>query len=202
MPNSKGGKKYKKGGKKNHSVERQLIYKDPKESQEYAKVTKVNGNRRFSLTCFDGIDRLGICAGNIKKRVWINNGDIVLICKWEFQTDDSKCHIIHKYEEDEVKRLQSEGQFPGSIQIGEENGYDDLDNNFTFSTDISDEEDIPVKEDLVEEEKAEVKEEDFFVDVDEYVNEYTIKETSKKQTTNKQTYRHHEGMKVIDIDDI
>ena len=75
MPNSKGGKGYKKGGKKNTSYQRQLIYKDPKESQEYAKVKKVNGNRRFSLTCFDGIDRLGICAGNIKKRVWINLGE-------------------------------------------------------------------------------------------------------------------------------
>ena len=41
MPNAKGGKKYKKGGKKNQSSERQLIYKDPKESQEYAKITKV-----------------------------------------------------------------------------------------------------------------------------------------------------------------
>lgn len=137
MPNSKGGKKYKKGGKKNTSYERQLIYKDPKENQEYAKVTKVNGNRRFTLSCFDGTDRLGICAGNIKKRIWINNGDIVLISKWEFQTDDSKCHIIHKYEEDEVKKLQSEGHFPDSIKLIEEEDFED---NFTFSNEISDEE--------------------------------------------------------------
>jgi len=160
MPNSKGGKKYKKGGKKNHTIERQLIYKDPKENQEYAKVTKVNGNRRFSLTCFDGIERLGICAGNIKKRVWINNGDIVLISKWEFQTDDSKCHIVHKYEEDEVKRLQSEGHFPESIKIEENTDYDDFESNFTFSTDISDDEENDDKA-----KKDSEEEEDFFVDV-------------------------------------
>ena len=161
MPNKKGGKKYKKGGKKNHSIERQLIYKDPKEDQEYAKVTKVNGNLRFSLTCFDGIDRLGIGAGNIRKRVWINNGDIVLISKWEFQTDDSKCHIIHKYEEDEVKRLQAEGHFPDSIKIEEDNGYDDFEDNFTFSTDVSDDEEDKEKKDNKDKEE----EEDFFVDV-------------------------------------
>ena len=152
MPNSKGGKGYKKGGKKNTSYQRQLIYKDPKENQEYAKVTKVNGNRRFSLQCFDGIDRLGICAGNITKRVWINLGDIVLISKWEFQTDDSKCHIVHKYEEDEVKILKSEGQFPDSIQVEEDMG--DFESNFSFEN-MSDEDTM---EDKVNEE------EDFFVD--------------------------------------
>lgn len=152
MPNSKGGKGYKKGGKKNTSFQRQLIYKDPKENQEYAKVTKVNGNRRFSLTCFDGIDRLGICAGNIKKRVWINLGDIVLISKWEFQTDDSKCHIVHKYEEDEVKILKSEGQFPDSILV--EKDTEDFESNFSFEN-MSD-------EDIMEDKENE--EEDFFVD--------------------------------------
>lgn len=153
MPNSKGGKGYKKGGKKNTSYQRQLIYKDPKENQEYAKVTKVNGNRRFSLQCFDGIDRLGICAGNIKKRVWINLGDIVLISKWEFQTDDSKCHIVHKYEEDEVKILKSEGQFPDSIRVEEDT--DDFESNFSFDGNISD-------DDMKDTEGKE--EEDFFVD--------------------------------------
>ena len=158
MPNKKGGKGYKKGGKKNTSYQRQLIYKDPKESQEYAKVTKVNGNRRFSLKCFDGIDRLGICAGNIKKRVWINLGDIVLISKWEFQTDDRKCHIVHKYEEDEVKILKSEGQFPDSIQVEED--MDDFESNFSFDGNISDD-DMKDTEDKKEEEE---EEEDFFID--------------------------------------
>ena len=150
MPNKKGGKAYKKGGKKNTSYERQLIYKDPKEDQEYAKVTKVNGNRRFSLTCFDGVDRLGICAGNIKKRVWINNGDIVLICKWDFQTDDSKCHIVHKYESDEVKKLQSEGQFPDSINLNDEEEYED---NFAFDMNISDEDNNTSEEEEDKEDK-------------------------------------------------
>ena len=173
MPNSKGGKKYKKGGKKNHSFERQLIYKDPKESQEYAKITKVNGNRRFNVSCFDGVDRLGICAGNTKKRVWINNGDIVLIAKWDFETDDSKCHIVHKYEDDEVKRLKAENQFPDSIQIEEGNEYgDDFEDNFTFSTELSDDEegktDSKEKKDIEEKEDEEEDfVEDFFVDVDD-----------------------------------
>ena len=67
MPNKKGGKKFKKG-KKDSFQEKQLILKDPKEGQEYAKITRVNGSGRYQLYCFDGKERLGICAGNIKRK--------------------------------------------------------------------------------------------------------------------------------------
>ena len=76
MPNAKGGKKFKRG-KKNSSIEKKLIYKDPKEEQEYAKVISACGNGRFTIQCFDGRDRLGIIAGNMRKRVWVNKDDIV-----------------------------------------------------------------------------------------------------------------------------
>ena len=39
MPNAKGGKKFKKG-KKQTFHEKALIYKDPKEDQEYGKVIR------------------------------------------------------------------------------------------------------------------------------------------------------------------
>ena len=78
MPNQKGGKKFKKGKKQNHFQEKILLYRDPKEDQEYAKILKVNGSGRYNLFCFDGKDRLGICAGNIKRKVRIVVDDIVL----------------------------------------------------------------------------------------------------------------------------
>ena len=59
----------------------------------------------------------------MRKRVWINRGDLVLFCKWEDMSDDSKCSIIHKYSEDalieEYKdmeekfyRLYEDGELP------------------------------------------------------------------------------------------
>ena len=116
--NQKGGKKHKKG-KKESFQEKQLIYKDPKEDQEYAKVTKVNGSGRYNLFCFDGKDRLGICAGNIKRRVRLSINDIVLVALWDFQ--DNKCSIVHKYEEDEVQKLKIQGEFPENIRLEEDN---------------------------------------------------------------------------------
>ena len=143
MPNAKGGKKFKKG-KKQTFHEKALIYKDPKEDQEYGKVMRAMGNGRFEVQCFDGKTRTGILAGNMRKRVWVNKDDIILFSKWEFTTDDDKCSIIHKYDIDESKRLQREGEFPDTVNLDEENMFVD-DNSFTFNygggSDSSDEDD-------------------------------------------------------------
>lgn len=130
MPNAKGGKKFKKG-KKQTFHQKALIYKDPKEDQEYGKIIRAVGNGRFEIQCFDGKTRMGIIAGNMRKRVWINKDDIILFSKWEFTTDDDKCSIIHKYDTDEARRLQKEGEFPDTINLDEENEFGN-DDNFQF----------------------------------------------------------------------
>jgi len=136
MPNAKGGKKFKRG-KKNTSFEKKLIYKDPKEDQEYGKVIRAMGNGRFEIQCFDGKTRMGIVAGNMRKRVWVNKDDIILFSKWEFTTDDDKCSIVHKYDIDESRKLQKGGEFPDTINLDEENDFGDGD-NFQFDCDVSD----------------------------------------------------------------
>ena len=100
MPNQKGGKKF-KGRKKNEFVEQKQLRKKRESSEtstgeEYAQVIGAKGNGRFELTCCDGGKvRLGVVCGKMRKRVWINRGDLVLICKWEDMSDDTKCSIIH-----------------------------------------------------------------------------------------------------------
>ena len=123
MPNKKGGKKFKKG-KKQGFTEKQIIYKDPKEDQEYGRIINACGNGRFQVYCFDGKERMGVIAGNMRKRVWVNKDDIVLISRWEFTTDGEKCSIIHKYDEDEARKLQSQGEFPVSIQLDTSGEYE------------------------------------------------------------------------------
>jgi len=120
MPNFKGGKNFKKG-KKNKNVfqeKKQVVKRDPDDSQEYAQVVGAKGNGRFELKCCDGgTTRLGIIRGTMRKRVWVNRSDLVLICKWEGMTDDSKCSIIHKYSEDESRRLLKEGELPANFKL-------------------------------------------------------------------------------------
>ena len=119
MPNNKGGKKFKKGKKtRGFNDKKQLIKKDPEESQEYAQVVNPKGNGRFELLCCDGGKvRQGTVCGQMRKRVWVNRSDLVLISKWEGMTDDTKCSIIHKYSEDEARRLLKEKELPSNFKL-------------------------------------------------------------------------------------
>ena len=126
MPNKKGGKKYKKN--KVVRIEKNFIEKQNTEDnkQEYAKVQKMLGNGRCSLFCFDGINRLGIIRGSMRKRIWINENDYVLVSIRDFQ--DSKCDIIHKYGEDEKKTFIKLKLLPKSLN--EE--YSDKEKNIDY----------------------------------------------------------------------
>ena len=150
MPNFKGGKNFKKGRKKSTFVDKKnLLKKDPKEFQEYGQIINAKGNGRFELKCCDGGKvRLGIVCGKMRKRVWVNRGDLVLICKWEGMTDDTKCSIIHKYSEDESRRLLKEGELPENFKLNldeeEEEGLTDDYFGGQPSDSSSEEEDINI----------------------------------------------------------
>jgi len=151
--NQKGGKKHKRG-KKESFQERELILKDPKEDQEYAKISSIYGNGRYQLFCFDGKDRLGICAGNIKRRTRFVISDIILVSLWEFQ--ETKCSIIHKYEPEESRKLKNQGEFPENIKLEEENSFmcDEFNSvQFTYDNPSDEEEKSEEKKDTSESEE-------------------------------------------------
>ena len=97
-------------------AKRELMYKD--DGQEYAVVTKMLGNGRCELQCLDGIKRLGRIRGKLKNKVWIKLSDHVLVGLREFQ--DDKCDIIHKYTEEEVRKLQCYGEMDTMVESKEE----------------------------------------------------------------------------------
>lgn len=57
---------------------------------EYAQVLKMLGNGRLNAFCFDGKQRLCHIRGKLRKKVWINTGDIILIGLRDYQ-DDKVC---------------------------------------------------------------------------------------------------------------
>eukprot|EP00667_Euglena_gracilis_P025786 EG_transcript_30495 len=118
MPKNKGkgGKNRKRGTNKNDPVKRELVLKE--EGQEYAQCTKMLGNGRIEVVCFDGVKRLATIRGKMRKKVWVNVGDIVLLGLRDFQ--DSKADVILKYMADEARQLQKQGEIPESAKINEE----------------------------------------------------------------------------------
>jgi len=78
MPKNKGkGGKNRRRGKNEGEIKRELIFKE--DGQEYAQVARMLGNGRLEAQCFDGEKRLCHIRGKLRKKVWVNQGDIILI---------------------------------------------------------------------------------------------------------------------------
>jgi translation initiation factor 1A len=104
MPKNKGkgGKNRRRGKNDNEGDKRELVFKE--EGQEYAQVLKMLGNNRLEAYCFDGQKRLCHIRGKMRRRVWIGQGDIILVGLREFQ--DEKADVILKYMADEARNLK------------------------------------------------------------------------------------------------
>ena len=55
----------------------------------------------------DGVVRMGRIPGSKKKRMWIREGDLVIVTPWDFQ--DSKADVIWKYTVPQVNWLERKG---------------------------------------------------------------------------------------------
>ncbi|KAL8716111.1 MAG: hypothetical protein Q9220_000016 [cf. Caloplaca sp. 1 TL-2023] len=116
---------------------------------EYAQVLKMLGNGRLEALCFDGEKRLAHIRGKLRKKVWINQGDIILLSLRDYQ--DEKGDVILKYSADEARSLKAYGELPESAKINETDtyGHEGVDDNVEFDEDrdgSSDDKDIDVDE--------------------------------------------------------
>jgi translation initiation factor 1A len=98
------------------------------------------GNCRLDGQCFDGKKRLCHIRGNMRKKVWISVGDIILVSLREFE--DDKCDVILKYSSDEARSLKAYGELPDSIKVNEGpdliDGEGEEDIGFDFDDDFED----------------------------------------------------------------
>lgn len=86
-----------------------------KEGQIFGVADQLLGASRIKVMCADGKSRLGRIPGKLKKRMWIREGDLVVVKPWEFQ--DEKCDILHRYTKTEASYLSRRGVVPKSIDI-------------------------------------------------------------------------------------
>uniref|UniRef100_A0A1I7XAE6 Eukaryotic translation initiation factor 4C n=1 Tax=Heterorhabditis bacteriophora TaxID=37862 RepID=A0A1I7XAE6_HETBA len=117
MPKNKGkgGKNRRRGKNENDFMKRELDTKDI--GQEYGQVAKMLGNGRVLAFCFDGKQRVCHIRGKLRKKVWINTGDIILVGLRDYQ--DDKGDVILKYTPDEARRLKEKNELPEHAKINE-----------------------------------------------------------------------------------
>jgi len=66
----------------------------------------------------------------MRKKVWINQGDIVLLSLRDFQ--DDKADVIVKYTADEARNLKAYGELPDNAKINETDTFNEDDGECTF----------------------------------------------------------------------
>lgn len=124
MPKNKGkGGKNRRRGKNENEEKRELVFKE--DGQEYAQVLRMLGNGRLEAQCIDGVKRLCHIRGKMRKKVWVNTGDIILLGLRDYQ--DDKADVIQKYMADEARSLKAYGEIPESVRVNETDTFGEED---------------------------------------------------------------------------
>jgi len=89
----------------------------PGEGETLCIVDRILGAEHLVVRCLDGKVRKCRIPGRMKKRVWIREGDVVLVAPWDFQPD-TKGDILYRYLPDEVRTLVEKGYLPSEFLEG------------------------------------------------------------------------------------
>lgn len=76
-------------------------------------VDKMLGGSRMIVLCEDGITRVARIPGKIKKKIWIKEGDVVIVKPWEFQNE--KADVVYRYSSTQLIYLKKNNLLPEII---------------------------------------------------------------------------------------
>lgn len=121
MPNTQGGKGYKKGTHENAKAPEC----DWDDGQQFGRVVKTLGNRRFRVLCNDMKERVCKLAGSLRRSQWCEEGCFVVLSLRGLSNDvgDILDIVEHSYVSKLKKDPMINKQLFGSK---EESTYDDL----------------------------------------------------------------------------
>ena len=107
-------KKKKKGGSTSDDYFRVYLPKASK-GEIFAVADQLLGASRIRVACEDGKSRMGRIPGKIRKRMWIREGDLIVVRPWSFQ--DAKADIIYRYTKTQANYLSRRRMLPESVDI-------------------------------------------------------------------------------------
>ena len=80
----------------------------PKGTQVFGILDQRLGASRMRVKCLDGKTRICRIPGRLKRRLWIRDGDLLLIEPWKFGGDD-RGDVIFKYKPSQIDWLRKKG---------------------------------------------------------------------------------------------
>ena len=102
-------KKNSAGSKSSHTpgAEGPIRVKLPREGEVLGVLDQRLGASRMMIKSLDGKSRNCRVPGRLKRKLWLREGDVVLVQPWEF--DDEKADILFKYSPAAVSWLKRKG---------------------------------------------------------------------------------------------
>jgi translation initiation factor 1A len=80
----------------------------PKEGDVLGVIEQMVGGDRVKVRCDDGNVRICRIPGRLRKRVWLKEGDLVLVTPWKVQTNE-RGDIVFKYTPTQANWLKRKG---------------------------------------------------------------------------------------------
>ena len=73
------------------------------------------GAARIRVMCEDNIARMGRITGKMKKKMWIREGDLLILRPWGFQ--EGKADILFRYSRTQAQYLARRNLLPPSVNL-------------------------------------------------------------------------------------
>ncbi len=80
----------------------------PEEGEVLGVIESRLGHGRFNVICSDKKIRVCRVPGRLRKKLWLREGDYVIVKPWDIQ-GDKKGDIVYKYRKAEILWLEKEG---------------------------------------------------------------------------------------------
>lgn len=80
----------------------------PRGNEVFGLLEQRLGGSRMRVRCLDGKNRICRIPGKLKRKLWVREGDIVIVEPWQFGGDE-KGDIIYKYSPTQVGFLKKRG---------------------------------------------------------------------------------------------
>ena len=81
----------------------------------FGVASQLLGAARIRVMCEDSVSRMGRITGKMKKKMWIREGDLLILRPWGFQ--EGKADILFRYSRTQATYLSRRNLLPPSIDL-------------------------------------------------------------------------------------
>jgi translation initiation factor 1A len=81
----------------------------------FGVASQLLGAARIRVVCEDGSSRMGRITGKMKKKMWIREGDLLILRPWGFQ--EGKADILFRYSRTQAQYLARRNLLPPSVNL-------------------------------------------------------------------------------------